>query len=91
LVEELRDKENTLAFFRSLQNISRGCGEECSIDNADELFHIVAFDSKLLRLAYFRYYVYNGKSKCGIIRTLGDDGLFFNCNPILEKKGGRSR
>jgi hypothetical protein len=90
LVGEVRKKEDIADFFESFQNIASPGIERCSRNKAGQVFHIVAFDATLMRVAYFRYYLCSiNEAKYGIIRSLGDEGLFDNTTPpalLIKRK-----
>lgn len=81
LVGELRQKESIVSFFQSFQKNTNHI-QGCSITTDSTVVHIVASDSTRKRLAYFRYYLCSvDGAKYGIIRTLGDEGLWYNTSP----------
>ncbi len=80
LFYEIQNKENIRSFFGLVQeeDFEPKLSEECFRLNREEVFHIVAFDHKIKRAAYFRYYLCADSDQFGVLKPLDDDGLFQN-------------
>lgn len=94
VVGELRNKDDIATFLRSFQKIAEENETDCSLEAAAQVFHIVVFDSKLLRIGYIRYGLCSGNlSTYGVIIPLADEGVFYNTEPpdFLLKVAGMKK
>lgn len=81
LLKETKDKQEIAEFFKKFKRIAEK-PDGCEITPDTEAIHIVAYDSVLMRVAYFRYYLCEDKGEVhGIIRT-ADDKYFYNEVPV---------
>jgi hypothetical protein len=77
---ESREKDFIDDFFRRVQSNVTGRLDGCKRPGPEEkVLHILAFDTTLLRVGYFRYYECTVDDKTyGVIRPIGDGGVNYS-------------